>query len=340
MYYLSMSSQDIRTNLATEDYLLNKWDKQDPLLLFYRQKPSIILGKNQDYFAELNLDYVRKQQITVTRRLSGGGAVYDDLGNISFSIVTRQTNTFGNFKELTQPIVTALQELGVPAKMTGRNDLVVDGKKFSGNAMYQKGHKLFCHGTLMHDVDLTVLSKALNVPPAKLATHRVRSVNSRVTNFKEYLAPSYRSLTTAEFQDLLICQLFHVSNLDAIQDCAYHLTDTDKAEIAALTETRYRNTDWIQGTDSRHHQTVSQRFSIGSIEIRFNLKDNYLYDVRFYGDFFNQNDLSALEQAFEKCQYQPSAISATLSQFDLKPYFGSLSPSDLTALFFKELDHD
>lgn len=335
MYYLSMNSLDIRTNLATEEYLLNKWDKQEPLILFYIQKPSIIIGRNQDYYAELNLPYVLKEQITVTRRLSGGGTVYDDLGNLSYSIVTQKGRAFGNFKELTQPILTALQQLGVQANLTGRNDLVVEGRKFSGNAMYQKGTKLFCHGTLMYDVNLAVLPQALSVSPEKLKANNVRSVSSRVTNLKPYLTTCYQQ-TTAEFRDLLLCQLFAVSDLQMIQEKQYQLTSYDKSQIQSLVTSRYSNPHWIQGNHQLATYTVKQRFPIGTIEVRFELSDRRLHQVHFYGDFFNQETPNDLEKALEQAPYELTALTDLLKTFDLSRYFGPVSAIELANLIYKE----
>lgn len=143
MYYVIMPSQDIRRNLATEQYLLNQRTFDEPLVLFYIQKPCVIVGRNQNVRAEVDLKYAKEHQVIITRRLSGGGAVYDDLGNLSFSFVVNADHaSFGNFKLFTQPIIEALHEMGATgAEVSGRNDLMIDGKKFSGNAMYTKNKK-------------------------------------------------------------------------------------------------------------------------------------------------------------------------------------------------------
>ena len=205
-----MRSQDIRDNLATEQYLMNNVEFDEPLVLFYIQKPCIIVGRHQNTLEEINSDYVNENNITVTRRISGGGAVYDDLGNISFSFVVNSNNdNFGNFKKLTKPIIDALKDMGATtAEVSGRNDLMVDGKKFSGNAMYTKNGKMFSHGTLAYDVDLSVLSKALNVPKDKMESKGIKSVKSRVTNVEPYLKPEFQSLSTEQFRDRLIMELF------------------------------------------------------------------------------------------------------------------------------------
>lgn len=163
MRYVSMTSHNIGMNLATEQYLMNNKDfGKEPLVLFYYEEPCIIVGRNQNTLEEINHDYVKEHNIRVTRRLSGGGAVYQDLGNLCFSfVVPSDSEEFGDFKSFTQPIVNVLHQMGATsAEVSGRNDILVDGKKFSGNAMYSRNGKTFSHGTLMLDVDLSVVADA------------------------------------------------------------------------------------------------------------------------------------------------------------------------------------
>ena len=233
MYYISMKSHDIGRNLATEQYLMNNREFDEPLLLFYYEKPCIIVGRNQNTLEEINQNYVKEHGITVTRRLSGGGAVYQDLGNLCFSfVVDSESEQFGDFKSFVQPVVDALHAMGAKsAEVSGRNDILVDGKKFSGNAMYSRNGKTFSHGTLMLDVDLNVVSDALNVPADKMASKGIKSVKSRVTNLKPYLAPEYQNITVPEFRDTLLKELFHVDNLDDIKDKEVVVTDKEQAAI-------------------------------------------------------------------------------------------------------------
>ncbi|MDN6452201.1 MAG: lipoate--protein ligase family protein, partial [Lactiplantibacillus plantarum] len=197
MYYVAMKDHEIGRNLATEQYLMNNVDFDEPLVLFYYEEPCIIVGRNQNTLEEINADYVREHHITVTRRLSGGGAVYQDLGNLCFSfVVDSDSQEFGDFKTFTKPIIDALHDMGATtATVSGRNDLLVDGKKFSGNAMYSRNGKTFSHGTLMLNVDLNVVPQALTVPTDKIASKGIKSVRSRVTNLRPYLAPEYQNIT-------------------------------------------------------------------------------------------------------------------------------------------------
>ena len=189
MRYVIMQSRDIRENLATEDYLLNTLSFEEPLVLFYIQEPCVILGRNQNAYEEIDLAYAREKGIVITRRLSGGGAVYDDLGNVSFSFVVQEGHqAFGDFKAFTKPIIEALHKMGATgAEISGRNDLLIDGKKFSGNAMYTKKGKMYTHGTLMYDVDLAEVQRVLTVSKKKIESKGTKSVRGRVTNLRPYL---------------------------------------------------------------------------------------------------------------------------------------------------------
>lgn len=180
LQYLAMKNRDIRRNLATEQYLMNNDQIKLPLVLFYIEGSCVIVGRNQNMIEKVNQKYCRKHQITITRRLSGGGAMYQDLGNLCFSfIVAADQQRFGDFKSMVAPIVEALHELGaVGAQVTGRNDIVIDGKKFSVNAMYTKNGKTFSHGTLMLDVNTDEVAKALSVPLDKIKTKGIKSVRS------------------------------------------------------------------------------------------------------------------------------------------------------------------
>lgn len=249
MYYVIMKSHDIRENLATEQYLMNAKQFDEPLLLFYYEKPSVIVGRNQNTLEELNQKYVEDHNIVVTRRLSGGGAVYHDLGNLCFSfVVDSDSEEFGDFKSFTQPIVDAIHTLGATsAEVSGRNDMLVDGKKFSGSAMYTRNGKTFSHGTLMLDVDMSVIPNVLNVPEDKIKSKGIKSVKSRVTNLRPYLDKKYQNLTVPEFRDILLTRLFGVDDVAAIKDKEYHVTPEDEVEIKKIYDDVYNNWDWVYG---------------------------------------------------------------------------------------------
>uniref|UniRef100_UPI00403F6379 lipoate--protein ligase n=1 Tax=Lentilactobacillus hilgardii TaxID=1588 RepID=UPI00403F6379 len=336
MYYYVMKSNDIRRNLATEQYLMNEINFDEPLLLFYIEGPCIIVGRNQNTLEEINKKYVDEHGIVVTRRLSGGGAVYQDLGNLCFSfVVDSDSEEFGDFKSFAQPVVDALHDMGATtAEVSGRNDILVDGKKFSGNAMYTKGGKTFSHGTLMLDVDLSVIPNALTVPEDKIKSKGIKSVRSRVTNLKPYLAPEYQNLTTPEFRDRLLKELFHVEDLNQIKDKEYHLTDEDKKGIDKIFDDVYNNWNWVYGNSPEFTVKKRQHFTNGTIDARFQVDDGKISNVTFFGDFFGPKDTTELADKLKGVRFERADVSNALKDVDLNQYFTGIPEEDFLDMLF------
>lgn len=329
-----MQTQDIRTNLATEEYLMNSSVMTPPFMLFYIEEPCIIVGHNQNTMEEINEDYCRQHGITITRRLSGGGAMYQDLGNLCFSfIVPANHQRFGEFKTLVQPIVDALHEMGATgAEVNGRNDIVIDGKKFSGNAMYTRNGKTFCHGTLMFDVDTDAVAGALKVPKDKIESKGIKSVRSRVTNLKPYLKPEFQTLDTAGFRDELIKRIYHVDDLCQAQVNEYQLTDKDQKAIHQIELNRYRDWDWVFGQSPAFTVKKRKHFDAGTIDARFEVQDGKIKAVKIYGDFFGIEDVAKLEKAFIGKQYDSDVLEKVLQTFDLSQFFNGIPSEDVIGL--------
>ncbi len=334
MQYLAMQTHDIRTNLATEEYLMNSGVMTPPFMLFYIEKPCIIVGRNQNTVEEINEDYCKQHGITITRRLSGGGAMYQDLGNLCFSfIVPADRQRFGDFKTLVQPIVDALHEMGATgAEVTGRNDIVIDGKKFSGNAMYTRNGKTFCHGTLMFDVDTNAVAGALKVPKDKIESKGIKSVRSRVTNLKPYLKPKFQNLDTAGFRDELIKRIYHVDDLNQAQINEYQLTAKDQQAIHQIETDRYRDWDWVFGQSPAFTVKKRKHFDAGTIDARFEVQDGKIKMAKIYGDFFGVEDVHQLEKALIGKPYDVDAITKVLQSFDLNKFFNGIPTNDVIEL--------
>lgn len=328
-----MKSHDIGRNLATEQYLMNHLNLTEPLLLFYYQTPCIIVGRNQNTLEEVNQDYVAEHDITVTRRLSGGGAVFDDLGNLSFSFVINNPDEFGDFKTFTQPIVDALHEMGATGvEVSGRNDLLVDGKKFSGNAMYTKNGKIFSHGTLMLDVDLDVVTHALNVPEDKIKSKGIKSVRSRVTNLKPYLSPEYQDLAVPEFRDTILKKLYGVDDVAQIADKEYQLTQEDEAAIEDLVTKYYHNWEWVYGSSPEFTVKKRQHFDAGTIDARILVKSGKIQQITFFGDFFGTKDVAELAQQLVGVRYDEKTLAKTLQMINTDNYFAGIPKQQLLKL--------
>lgn len=338
MQYLAMQSHDIRRNLATEQYLMNSGQMTPPFMLFYIEDNCIIVGRNQNTLEEINADFCKEHGITITRRLSGGGAMFQDMGNLCFSFVVPADEVrFGNFKDLVQPVVQALHEMGATgAEVTGRNDIVIDGKKFSGNAMYTRNGKTFSHGTLMYDVNTEMVADALHVPADKIKSKGIKSVRSRVTNLRPYLKPEFQHLTTEQFRDEIIKRIYGVDDLADAQANEYHLTDADNAAIDKIENDLYKNWDWVYGKSPEFTVKKRQHFDAGTIDARFLVKEGKIANLKIYGDFFGTGDVSDLEQALKGITYSPAAIEEVLQTVDLNKYFVGIPKDDVIKLLARE----
>ena len=337
MRYHIMESDDIRWNLAAEEHLMNTVDVTEPLLLLYIQKPCVIIGRNQNAYEEIDFQYLRDHDVTLTRRISGGGAVYDDLGNMSFSFVTKKDDTtFGDYRGVTTPILHALQAMGAThATVGGRNDLYIDEMKFSGNAMYTRHGRTYSHGTLMYDVDLTVLDKILTVSKEKIESKATKSVRKSVTNVKPFLAEAYQSLTTPEFRDALLCQIYEVDSLAAIKEYELALTDADRLAIQKLYEERYANDEWIYGQAPKFAFNRRTRIpGVGIVDIHLSTEHGRISAIQFFGDYFGTKDTSELEQLLNGKIFERAALAEELSAIDVSEFILNFTSEELLNLLF------
>lgn len=334
MQYCAMKTNDIRTNLATEQYLMNSDKITLPFMLFYIENPCIIVGRNQNTMEEINDEYCRNHNITVTRRLSGGGAMYQDLGNLCFSfIVPANDQRFGDFKDLVKPIVDALHEMGATqAEVTGRNDIIIEGKKFSGNAMYTRNGRTFSHGTLMFDVNTDAVADALKVPKDKIESKGIKSVRARVTNIKKYLKPEYQNLNTFEFRDELIKKIWNVDTIEEAQKFEYHLTKSDEEEIKKIQDKTYNNWDWVYGQSPKFTVQKRKHFTGGTIDARFDVEDGHVKNVKIYGDFFGIKNVEDVEKTLIGKEYNADVLKETLENINLNNYFHGIPAEDIINL--------
>jgi lipoate---protein ligase len=319
---------DPRVNLAIEEFALKHLDINETYLLFYINEPSIIIGKNQNTVEEINADYVREEGIHVVRRLSGGGAVYHDLGNLNFSFITKDDgNSFHDFKKFTNPVVKALKKLGVHAELSGRNDILADGKKISGNAQFSTKGRMFSHGTLLFDSEIENVVSALNVRMDKIESKGIKSIRSRVTNIREHLD---HDMTMEEFKETLLVYLFE--DFDAIPK--YELTESDWEEIRKISRGRYANWDWNYGKSPKFNVELSNRFAAGSVDIRLHIVKGIIQESKIFGDFFGVGDVSDIENKLNGVRYDREAIENALEAIDLTHYFGNVSRQEFLDLLY------
>lgn len=326
MFIIDSPSNDAYFNIASEEYLLTKYPKQD-IFLLYVNAPSIIVGKFQNTLAEINLDYVKANDIAVVRRMSGGGTVYHDLGNLNFSFHTLLgTNDFMDFLQFTEPVTKLLNGLGVPAKLEGRNDLLVDGKKFSGNAKLMKNGKMIQHGTILLDSQMEVLVDALKVNPLKFIDKAVKSNRSRVTNLMPYLP---EGTTNHSFKQLLIDQMLS-DNDDAV---LYEFTSEDIQAIEALAEQKYRTWDWNFGFSPNYNFKKAIKIPAGFIELHLNVDKGHIVDAKIFGDFFASQPIEGLEKQLVGAKHNLQELEQLLARIDLTAYFGKVTTEELMELF-------
>lgn len=332
MIFVPNELTDPRVNLAIETFLLKEMPLDEPILLFYINEPSIIIGRNQNTIEEINQDYVTEKGIHVVRRLSGGGAVYHDFGNLNFSfIMPDDGNSFRDFEKLTKPIVKALQELGVEgAQLKGRNDLVINDQKFSGNAMYATNGRMFAHGTIMFDSDINEVVNALKVRPDKIQSKGIKSIRSRVTNVKPFLPKDKQDMTTKDFRQAILLKIFGVSSEDQVK--TYELTEADWQKINEIADEYYRNWDWNYGKSPDFDIERRHRFPIGSIEVRLKVQAGKITDAKIYGDFFGLGEIKDVEDILIGTRYERADLAKVVETIDMKKYFGAIEATEFLDL--------
>lgn len=288
--------------------------------MLWQNSPAIIIGRNQNAWEEINSEYVKQHDIAVVRRLTGGGAVYHDLGNVNFTFVVKDGGQGFDFARFARPIVRALAQLGITAEASGRNDILIDGRKFSGNSEYRQGDRLLHHGTLLFASDLGVLGQALQVKPQKIASKGIKSVRSRVTNIADYLPqPVNQTVFQAAVMEAVAAE-FGAELRD------YHLSLKDLAAINQLRADKYATWQWNYGQAPKFNLQRSARYSFGEIDVRLQIMRGHIQSCTIYGDFFSNADMSKLTAQLTGIAYERQALAAAIADLDLGHYFADLSP--------------
>lgn len=327
MKFIKNNSTDPRYNLALEEYAFKNLDLKDDYVILWRNEPSVIIGKNQCALEEINSQYISENSIDMVRRLTGGGAVYHDLGNLNFSFITQAGSLEEiDFKKYTFPVINALDKLGVKCELSGRNDLTIDGKKFSGIAQSIAKGRVLNHGTLLFDSKLDTLSKALNVKKEKIESKGLKSVRSRVTNIKDYIK---KDIDIFEFRNLIFKYLFEYEKSPMIK---YELTEEDKEAIDSLMQGKYSSWAWNYGKSPKFNFKNSKKFDAGILDVRINVEDGLIDSCKMYGDFFGTEDVAKFEELLIGLKYEKEDISRVLMDVDITSYFGKVSKNDLLDL--------
>ena len=329
VHYLETGSVDPCYNLAVEQVVLEQRRKGDWLLL-WQNANTIVIGLNQNTAEEIDTTFVAAHGITVVRRMTGGGAVYHDLGNLNYSIIT----DVGKSEELsiarfTEPICRALAAMGVEAQTSGRNDILVDGKKVSGVAQRVSGSRILHHGTLLFDSNPTMIAGALRADPEKFRSKSVKSVSSRVGMLRDHLP---EGTTLRMFWDGILRELVPEGMIRE------QLTEEELAKARTLAEEKYRSWDWTWGRSPAYEVRHHKRFPGGTLDVRMDVQHAIIADLVFYGDFMATASLDALCDALRGVRPERSELEAVLARFDASSLFGGITPEEVVGLMLGEGD--
>ena len=347
VYYLETRSTDPYYNLAFEEYVLTHRTEGDYLLLWQNDN-TVVVGRNQNTAEEINADFVEAHHIRVVRRvigrnqnawaecrtaelerdggmlarrLSGGGAVYHDLGNLNYSFITdageKEKLSFARF---TEPVVKALCELGLSASASGRNDILVDGCKVSGTAQRLSGDRVLHHGTLLFDSDPSLVAGALTVHPEKFQSKSAKSVRARIGNIRSFLR---EDMTLPAFWEYLRTALAQ----GAFQETT--LTEEELREVQRLRDEKYATWDWNYGKSPAYDMVNHRRFAGGTLEVHMNVRSGVIREIAFSGDFLSRRELAPVTEALCGCAVEPESVDRVLHQFPLEEYFGTITVEEV-----------
>jgi lipoate---protein ligase len=328
MRYLINKSTNPYFNLAFDEYALKHINIDEDFFCLWRNEPSVIVGKNQNIFEEINQTFIDNHNIKVARRVSGGGTVYHDLGNLNFTFIVNVDNPGEvNYKKFVQPVLDALNELGVQAKTSSRNDILINGLKVSGNAQRMANKKLMYHGTLLYDVNLENLKQALHVNSNKYNSIAVKSVRSNVTNLKDHLP---ESTNISDFYNSL---QFFLSNKGLDKEIVLNEADIAMIEFEAIN--RYATWDWIYGESPQFSFVNTKRIKGVNLEIKANVEHGHIQTISFIKDNTGLKDVSDIEERLKNIRFVRSDIDHILNDYDLHETFGEVTKDDLLSLMFE-----
>ena len=327
VHYLETGSTDPCYNLALEEYVLEHRREGDWLLL-WQNANTVVIGLNQNAAEEINAAFVQEHGITVVRRMTGGGAVYHDLGNLNYSLISDVGDAQQlSIRHFAEPVCRALAAMGVRAELSGRNDILVEGKKVSGVAQRITGGRILHHGTLLFDSDPAMIAGALKADPAKFRSKSAKSVRARVGNIRDFLPPGTE---LEQFRERLLREL---TRDGLIRES---LGGEELAEVRKLAEEKYRSWDWTYGRSPACAFRNRSRFPGGTLELGMDIRQGRIEEIVFYGDFMATAPLSGLCRALRGTRLEEPALSAVLARFPIPALFGGISREEILSLMLDE----
>lgn len=322
--YLETHSQNPYYNLAFEEYVLCHRTQGDYLLLWQNDN-TIVVGQNQNTEAEINRAFVEQHHINVVRRSTGGGAVYHDLGNLNYSFITDVGDDGISIRRFTEPVVAALRSLGLNAEASGRNDILVEGRKVSGTAQRRHGGRILHHGTLLFDANPGMVAGALNVDPEKFRSKSTKSVRSRIGNIRDFL-PNDMELPA-----------FWAYLKDALSGgglTSGALSAGELAEVDRLKREKYDTWEWNYGRSPKFDVRCKRYWDGGCLEANVSIANGVITDVRFFGDFLSVCGLEELVERLKGVTFRPEDVRAVLNDSPVGELFGGITADEVTATIF------
>jgi lipoate-protein ligase A len=318
MMYIDCGSTDANFNFALETYLIKQLCVSDEYFMFWRTSPTLMTGRFQNTLAEINMEYAKQHDISIVRRITGGGTIYTDMNGWQFSFIVKRKGRL-EFETFTRPIIEALASLGIQAELTGRNDLTIGGRKFSGNAQYIGKDVMLHHGSILFDTDLEALVRALSVDDEKIISKGIKSVRQRVTNVAEHLL---KQMTSLEFRDVMLSYLLR--DMDT-----YELTPADIDSVNEIKRSQFDTWEWNFGSDPKFNVTKEQRFAGGKLSSKVLVEHGLIAGIKFYGDFFASEALGQLEASLVGCRYSEADIKSALEKSHVEECFYNITANEV-----------
>ena len=321
-YFITHDNNDAYFNLASEEYLL----KQTDGFYFYLwvNDRAVIVGTNQNAIEEVNLAYTEQAGVKVVRRLTGGGTVYHDKGNICYTVIAPYNQNEEHYKKFTAPIIEYLNSLGVSAKFSGRNDITIDDKKISGNAQTVYKDRIMHHGTILFNTDSSELAKCLNPSKLKMQSKGIKSVRARVTNVIDHLKSK---MTVEEFKKGL--------QKEFEKTCTpYEFSDKDIWAINKLIEEKYSTYEWNIGRSPIGTNTFTQKFDFGIFTLTFSTKNGTISDAMVFGDFFEKKPIAGFYQSLNGIRFTKADFMVAFES--IGDYIAGASASEIVNKIFEQ----
>ena len=313
-------------NLASEEYLLKC--RREEIFLLYRNSPCIVVGKHQNTLAEINLPFVQERAIPVARRISGGGTVFHDLGNLNFAFITNEKEgELVNYRKATGPVIEAMRLMGLEVHLGKRNELLLNGLKISGTASHVYKQRVLHHGTLLFSSEMENLSSALNTARNSFSDRAVKSVRSKVTNIQDHLT---EAMEMEEFQT----RLFHAVSKGLDAALPYQYSERDLEEIRNLSNTRFSTWEWNFGYSPKYQFSKSLGFISGQVDLHMNVEKGVIKEVKIEGDFISKKRIRSLEEKVSGCIHDPESLRIRLSEIELEDYISGMRNEEFLSLMF------